>query len=239
MTGAFGKPDVFANSLLCRFLTPLLGKEIRLNSFTAVVSYPGALLQHTHRDYDHLYADAALNSMIPPHAINVAVPLIDVDIETGPTGVWLGSHMWPADRTKPSEKPTAVPFQRGDCLLVDYRTLHAGLPNQGHHVRPIVYMVYSRTWFFDELNHQTRPALDIPLNDYFSLPDPTRVLLMRAFMQIMRSRWNAADNEPPRLPDRAADNPPSDAKVGRNEPCPCGSGKRYKHCHGKLVVTTV
>ena len=21
-------------------------------------------------------------------------------------------------------------------------------------------------------------------------------------------------------------------KVGRNEPCPCGSGKKYKHCHG-------
>jgi preprotein translocase subunit SecA len=22
------------------------------------------------------------------------------------------------------------------------------------------------------------------------------------------------------------------ALVGRNEPCPCGSGKKYKHCHG-------
>ena len=28
---------------------------------------------------------------------------------------------------------------------------------------------------------------------------------------------------------------PSEAavpKVGRNQPCPCGSGKRYRHCHG-------
>jgi len=25
-----------------------------------------------------------------------------------------------------------------------------------------------------------------------------------------------------------------DRKVGRNEPCPCGSGKKYKACHGKL-----
>ncbi len=25
-----------------------------------------------------------------------------------------------------------------------------------------------------------------------------------------------------------------DRKIGRNEPCPCGSGKKYKHCHGKL-----
>ena len=23
-------------------------------------------------------------------------------------------------------------------------------------------------------------------------------------------------------------------KVGRNQPCPCGSGKKYKHCHGSL-----
>jgi preprotein translocase subunit SecA len=29
---------------------------------------------------------------------------------------------------------------------------------------------------------------------------------------------------------------PADAgpKIGRNDPCPCGSGKKYKHCHGKL-----
>ena len=26
----------------------------------------------------------------------------------------------------------------------------------------------------------------------------------------------------------------SEAKIGRNEPCPCGSGKKYKHCHGQL-----
>ncbi len=25
------------------------------------------------------------------------------------------------------------------------------------------------------------------------------------------------------------------AKVGRNDPCPCGSGKKYKHCHGRLA----
>jgi preprotein translocase subunit SecA len=24
-------------------------------------------------------------------------------------------------------------------------------------------------------------------------------------------------------------------RVGRNEPCPCGSGQKYKHCHGKLA----
>lgn len=25
----------------------------------------------------------------------------------------------------------------------------------------------------------------------------------------------------------------SQPKIGRNDPCPCGSGKKYKNCHGK------
>ena len=25
-------------------------------------------------------------------------------------------------------------------------------------------------------------------------------------------------------------------KIGRNDPCPCGSGKKYKQCHGKDAV---
>jgi len=37
----------------------------------------------------------------------------------------------------------------------------------------------------------------------------------------------------------AASKPPAQVrarqKVGRNEPCPCGSGKKYKHCHGRLT----
>ena len=24
-------------------------------------------------------------------------------------------------------------------------------------------------------------------------------------------------------------------RVGRNDPCPCGSGKKFKHCHGQLA----
>ena len=37
-------------------------------------------------------------------------------------------------------------------------------------------------------------------------------------------------------PPVAADAPfvRSDRKVGRNEACPCGSGKKYKHCHGRI-----
>src|SRR5690606_28952872 len=31
-----------------------------------------------------------------------------------------------------------------------------------------------------------------------------------------------------------ASTPAASTKVGRNDPCPCGSGQKYKQCHGKL-----
>ena len=41
---------------------------------------------------------------------------------------------------------------------------------------------------------------------------------------------------------RAADRNPSDptswGKVGRNEVCPCGSGKKYKHCQRRFWLRT-
>ncbi len=34
--------------------------------------------------------------------------------------------------------------------------------------------------------------------------------------------------------DRNPQDPSTWGKVGRNEPCPCGSGKKFKHCHGRF-----
>jgi preprotein translocase subunit SecA len=36
------------------------------------------------------------------------------------------------------------------------------------------------------------------------------------------------------LPVGANMRPVTGEKVGRNDQCPCGSGKKYKHCHGQL-----
>jgi preprotein translocase subunit SecA len=40
---------------------------------------------------------------------------------------------------------------------------------------------------------------------------------------------------PPQAQERNASDPTSWGKVGRNEPCPCGSGKKFKHCHGRYA----
>jgi preprotein translocase subunit SecA len=47
-----------------------------------------------------------------------------------------------------------------------------------------------------------------------------------------------ASSAAPSRPVVAASNPGPPAswgKVPRNAPCPCGSGKKYKHCHGRLT----
>jgi SEC-C motif-containing protein len=41
-------------------------------------------------------------------------------------------------------------------------------------------------------------------------------------------RWYYLDGSPPKLETVVNDGP----KVGRNDPCPCGSGKKYKKCCG-------
>ena len=40
-----------------------------------------------------------------------------------------------------------------------------------------------------------------------------------------------ARNAPPVALD--SNDPDTWGKVPRNAPCPCGSGRKYKHCHGK------
>jgi preprotein translocase subunit SecA len=41
-------------------------------------------------------------------------------------------------------------------------------------------------------------------------------------------------DQPSVLADETAQSSFSQQKVGRNDPCPCGSGKKFKHCHGAL-----
>jgi preprotein translocase subunit SecA len=63
-------------------------------------------------------------------------------------------------------------------------------------------------------------------------------------MQVSHIDPNTGENDaqPARLTsgaqpkgDRASQNPKDWGKVGRNEPCPCGSGKKYKNCHGSVA----
>ena len=182
MIDAFRDPRTYAADFLLPLLWRLLDGECHLSSFTVVVSYPGAGWQHIHRDYAHLFSNHQLSTRLPPHAVSVVLPLVDVDRRTGPTGIWRGSHRWPGAREPNPADVVGPETRKGDCVLVDYRTLHAGLPNSGPVLRPTLYMVYSRPWFFDEHNHRRRIPVDRPPGpDDEHLPEPVQTLLTRAF----------------------------------------------------------
>jgi len=56
-------------------------------------------------------------------------------------------------------------------------------------------------------------------------------------MSYQHAQASALDREEEPPPEQAEGHTPfvrEGRKVGRNEPCPCGSGKKYKQCHGKL-----
>ena len=49
------------------------------------------------------------------------------------------------------------------------------------------------------------------------------------------ARWDGRIMQKAAEEERIANAPPvtSQTKVGRNDPCPCGSGKKWKHCCGR------
>ena len=57
-------------------------------------------------------------------------------------------------------------------------------------------------------------------------------------VEAVEEQHRKADEAPKEFTHQSADNSVADKpempRVGRNEPCPCGSGKKYKQCHGKL-----
>lgn len=62
----------------------------------------------------------------------------------------------------------------------------------------------------------------------------------QAPIQLKHSTVNVLEGENALSPEEVSPPPPKvpfvrpERKVGRNEPCHCGSGKKYKNCHGKL-----
>jgi preprotein translocase subunit SecA len=68
------------------------------------------------------------------------------------------------------------------------------------------------------------------------LPEPRRRTTANLQFQHAEMSALATDDEQEVTAEAALHTPfvREGRKIGRNEPCPCGSGKKYKHCHGRL-----
>ncbi|MDC9719646.1 MAG: preprotein translocase subunit SecA [Gammaproteobacteria bacterium] len=56
----------------------------------------------------------------------------------------------------------------------------------------------------------------------------------QAAMQFQHAQIQSETGSEPATQKAPQKTSSASSKVGRNEPCPCGSGKKYKQCHGKL-----
>jgi len=71
------------------------------------------------------------------------------------------------------------------------------------------------------------------------IKDPSQVKQAQAPKKLDMSKYRTQKSESDGYDDQAAKKDQKlepvrvDKKVGRNEPCPCGSGKKFKQCHGK------
>jgi ectoine hydroxylase-related dioxygenase (phytanoyl-CoA dioxygenase family) len=165
----FNRPALYASPKLMPILESLLSSHLRIASFGAVVSWPGAEAQSIHLDHPPLFDDESLCGSMPPYAITVVVPLVDVTESMGTTAIWPGTHRC-ENRLQTLERLMANPSfeeaekpqtQLGDAYLMDYRVIHGGLPNTSDRVRPILYLVYSRPWFCDGFNFLSQPSVQI------------------------------------------------------------------------------
>lgn len=85
------------------------------------------------------------------------------------------------------------------------------------------------SWFGLEIIDCPRPKVDdcgawVEFKASFNGHDRLQCLHERSRFLKQDGRWFYVDGE--------YDRPGKSAKIGRNDPCPCGSGKKYKRCCG-------
>jgi hypothetical protein len=80
-----------------------------------------------------------------------------------------------------------------------------------------------------DLSQSTFRAADDPVQSPSSLPPPPQSEDDGGFGGGDPGGMAAMGDEPTQAPIVKSDN----EKLGRNDPCYCGSGKKFKHCHGQ------
>ena len=90
------------------------------------------------------------------------------------------------------------------------------------------------------INNINRKVIAILMRGQIPMPDPQQVRqaqeAKRQDYSKYRTEKNNADPSKQDTREKQRTEPIHvEKKVGRNDPCPCGSGKKYKHCHGKMM----
>jgi len=86
----------------------------------------------------------------------------------------------------------------------------------------------------DPLNEYKQEAFDMFERMLALYRERVTTMLCRVELRFDDSEPTSAPSAPPAAPQIDPADPSTWGQVQRNAPCPCGSGKKYKHCHGRL-----
>jgi len=104
----------------------------------------------------------------------------------------------------------------------------------------VVYKLESYNLFSDMLEQLNEAVLTFLLRAFIPLRDASDAREARPAQQPNRNLQQMRRTDPSQLStngEQQARTPIRvDKRVGRNDPCPCGSGLKYKNCHGKGLV---
>lgn len=143
--------DLLLNPALVSLLDEVLGEDWVFESFGVISSFPGSDIQKLHSDSPHLFDDDRIAPMLPPFALTISIPLVDVDGTNGSTEFLPGTQR---EILAPPSADGAVwrSVPRGDCMIWDYRVRHRGQPNNGSEPRPMLYATVCRKFWQDSTN---------------------------------------------------------------------------------------
>ena len=101
----------------------------------------------------------------------------------------------------------------------------------------VVYKLESYNLFSDMLEALNQDVLSFLFRAFVPLSDrsqpPQRAMQRKTDMSQMQTQHSDLSTNG----EQKANTPVKvDKHVGRNDPCPCGSGKKFKNCHGKGIV---
>lgn len=180
LDGPFNNAAFYANPILMQLLTLLLGEDFILSSIGAVVSLPGAEMQHLHRDHPDLFEGEYMNGELPVYAITVGIPLIEMNSINGTTRVLRKTHYTTGEFSDEELGIGIDPvISVGSSLLFDYRLGHGGTPNNSENVRPLIYLIYTRPWFSDSSNYYKQQKLVISDEEYAKIPEAHRKMIRK------------------------------------------------------------
>ncbi len=104
----------------------------------------------------------------------------------------------------------------------------------------LIYKFESFELFKTMINKVNKDVVSTLMKGHIPTQDPDQVREARQRRQVDNLRASKSDfsqygSDAGGGPDRDRKTEPVrvEKKVGRNDPCPCGSGKKYKHCHGQ------